>query len=1146
MKKITAFLCLILSFIMLMSPVCTAAELCLPRALSSAAAPSLDYTHKDGYAQRAYISPADLLSLLISDKNAVSEAEAAYLNGYFDEYLYYSNTLPDSLVTIQETGEGKATVYAEAYSYTAVNGKTVTYLPSYVMVGENEYKLSDTAPYSAEVEYTEGDISVFYTGSLSIPKEIADRLLNFVFDEASAAALSSSELGKYSSALAEYKSYLKALEKYELDLDRYEEYIAAKEIYDEALIAYEQNLKDLEVYKFELAEYEQYKKDYAKYLSDMEAYKKEYAEYEQAYSDYRSYINDLGAARLALAPMESLFTRPSNGVRDLYSALQNKELVAMFEKYQGVLVSSFGVDPDDIKYLSKYSDRLNELLRGYSDKREISEEEAFIYYKNNYAEISKLFNGLYDRMNSILNPTIFNLICVKMEMEYGEEGEYKKWRLKNVLCHIYLICLCLDDTRTAESTWQFYGNGGDPCTYYFSDLLGQNVIITDVNGANPEKIKVPVFAEEPKEPPTMPTKPTVVSEPLKPLELPRPTSPTPVSEPTKPTPVSEPIEPEGLDKDLLLRAGDIIALLNKNELSKRDELSGDASIPLSASVTKRPSEVGKINVYHTDGRIETVGSIDELPEVDKEYSDERSAYSFVAWSQSPTELIPLESSARSATESAYPLYSSEPRSFKITFKTAENEPIEKTFYIGEFPTYDDINVEKNSSVELDYSFAGFTPALRRVEGEAVYEAMYESSPRSYTVTFDMGNKTHTQKYEYGSSVELPSPTPSYISGATLFEFSGAWTPSDLTVKGDVTYKAEYKQTALAEVGEGDISVTEGALEYTVSTDSASLELSNLLRLAASKGKGISILFSKQDIRLTVSNASVARLNEEQIKALVLSYNDEGAVGYTFTKENGSIAKLSELECRLCIPHDIDENTSMAVRAYLENGYYSDNTAYVSTEKTVEFMAENGVYYKTVKKFTVSFGESKNGLIYTDDTLCEEGEELTVFINPSSGYVCKTVKLENVATGDITDLGVCESFSMPAYDVRIYAEFSPVTYTVTFIYHGSSESFEYSLGEIPTPPEIPLSFTENGLFYTFIGWSSTVSTVTGDASYTAKYFSVSEESVVFDDDSAINAAIRKYVIPAAVIVLIVISSVVVLLIVLKKNGIRFKKKEKKEK
>ena len=1143
MKKRIAFVSLALSIIMILAPATWAMGL---RASDSVAESTdeLDFSYENSSV--AYVSPADLLAAISVDTEALAEAERDYLNGYFEHYLTYSSTLPAELVALKKEGN-TLTVTASVATYTTANGARVTYVPAYALVGEARHELTYAeGKYTLILTDTDAEaVKVAYNGALPIPAATANRLLNFTYNEATNALASAEYLAKYNEALREYEAYLAAYEKYKSDLELYTSYTEAINLYNEAMIEYEKNLAEVKAYPALLEAYNAYVAANNKYLSDMEAYRVSYAEYEKKQTEYIAYIENLNRVRSSLVAMESLFTEPENGTRCLFEALQNEELVRMFEKYQTVLIKSFGVKEADIKYMREYSDELNELLRQYSEKRKISEEEAFLFYGEKYSRISFLFNGLYEKMTVILTPTVYNLVCGKLELEYGKEmGEYKKWRVKNVLSHIYLICLCLDDNRSSESTWQFYSNDGDPHIYYFSDLLPQKLIITDTNSSDPSSLSW-IAPVEQGEAPALPTRPEAVEKPVEPIEMPEPQKPREVVEPTEPRTVSEPTLPESFDNDLILRTKGIIGLVQENELSPRKEFSIDPIFNVQLFVTGSVNKAA-VTVYGKDGEIDTeLSSLSLLNASAADFSDDRHTFSFKSWSLSPVEYIPLPESSDTPI-SVYPLFTRSKKSYTVTF-SFDGRETEKSFFYGELPTYADIDVKKASDALYDYTLCGFDKALVRVSADAYYVAEYIASDRIFNITFDLGNRTVKEKYVRGSRIEgYPTPPTSYISGASLFVFD-KWDKPLEEVTSDTVYKACFIETVLAEAEGEKVTVSETVTGYRASGSGALFSLSELIDIAADERKDLVIAFEDYGAELSLGVGALMSLQSANAEKVALLYDPEKGIGYSFSDPNGTaVTDVGNLRLRLF--HELNSKASLTVKAIYANGFHSDSMPTVVKDGYVEIAPPSGsfyagAYYKPVERFSFNVTSAEGGNAYSDTSLCREGDSVRIYVNPNGGHVCSSFVLVNKDSGEETVLTPSETVFAPAFNAELRVEFIPVEYTVTFIYGDSSEDIGCRFGETPTPPQIPLSFTKDGYFYTFIGWSSPISMATGDATYTAKYYSVLESERSTDDSSAIMGIIERFVFPV-LIVITSVAAVVIFLAILKKKGYIFKSSKSK--
>ncbi|MBQ7384649.1 MAG: hypothetical protein IJV72_07675 [Clostridia bacterium] len=137
--------------------------------------------------------------------------------------------------------------------------------------------------------------------------------------------------------------------------------------------------------------------------------------------------------------------------------------------------------------------------------------------------------------------------------------------------------------------------------------------------------------------------------------------------------------------------------------------------------------------------------------------------------------------------------------------------------------------------------------------------------------------------------------------------------------------------------------------------------------------------------------------------------------------------------------------------------------------------------------------------------------------------------------------------MPESDITVTVSFERIQFTVEFVVNGEVISSEkYYLGDIPTVPDVPAEYEENGYRYVFAGWSSTVAAVTHDTVYYAKYnsFLIDMESSGQQTGDELGAFIKFTVIPIAAIVIIVAALTVLLIVYLRKKG-KIKKKPNKK-
>ena len=1103
---------------------------------------SLDYSLE--YAPRAYVSPSDLLSEILKGREALSAAERDYLDGYFDEYLVYASALPDSLVTAEIKANG-VSISAKSHSYVAENGAEVLFVPVYCTVGGTRYELTDGR--ADGISYSEGaDVRVYYNGHLPLPEDTVNRLLNFTFNEAQLAKLSTKFFEEYNKSLAEYNKYVEDAEKYERDKKKYDEYLTAKELYDKALAQYEDNLKYTAIYEVKIKEYNDYVKATEQYAADLIQYKLDVEAYEKNLAQYIDYVNNISVVRVAMTPLDTIYVPSQENMGSLYAAMQNNELVTMFEKYKDTLVNSFGVKESDISYIRKYSDELNILLTQYKEKRESSEKEAFEFYKANYDRISTLFSAVYNKLTSIISPTIFNLICGKMELEYKEDnGAYKKKRLKTVLASTYLITCALNDSVSADATWNFYADDGEPQVYFFSDFLSVEAVISDTNNANPSKLKWVEPVELMDKAPTPPKKPTEVEKPIAPLELSEPIKPKEVAKPTPPTPVEKPEFKEEYNTEIIHRTEDILLLLEDktSPLVFRKEITSPVYYTAKLSVSANLSAGAVATVYGRNGEQEAVISdLSTLEALNTDgYSDSRYTYAFFGWSQSPTENIPLPMTLTEGI-SVYRLYTAEKRTYNVTFSVDGKDTVVPV-RAGELPSYGDISVHKESDALYDYTFLYFYPPMRRVSEDATYTAQYSRSDKICKVTFIYGNESLTRRYVVGSTMTegYPSLPLAYIEGNTYYQFEGWDKPLENVVTDNITYTAIYRSTLLASAENTQISVADTPSGYLLSGGDCLYTVDGILALAASTQRSITILFENGETTLTIPYSAVYYLYTYGTKNVYITRDTDGISLY-FTNSRG-IFVTPQGGLYIRTPMNTDGNGILSLSGIYQNGIKEENIPFLMTDGYMEFAITPTVKYTVERSFSLSFAENENGSILSDKSTLKEGETVHLVVYANSNYLLDSLFIVNDETGEEINIGKEGSFTMPAYNVTVKATFIPVEYKITFIYHDKTETFYCKLGEMPPVPDIPQSFTEGELFYTFIGWSSTVSMVTGDATYTAKYYSVKEAEIVVNNRTALEAIKEKFVIPAFAILIGYIVSVSALITVLSLSDKRKKKKEK---
>lgn len=115
---------------------------------------------------------------------------------------------------------------------------------------------------------------------------------------------------------------------------------------------------------------------------------------------------------------------------------------------------------------------------------------------------------------------------------------------------------------------------------------------------------------------------------------------------------------------------------------------------------------------------------------------------------------------------------------------------------GKVPVYEGETPKKTSTAKYDYSFSSWSPALTKVTDEATYTALFDSTLRSYEVSFvSEGETLLAKEYEYGTlpKFEGNEPLKKESKGFT-YSFKG-WNPSVAMVKDKAVYTAVFDSVA---------------------------------------------------------------------------------------------------------------------------------------------------------------------------------------------------------------------------------------------------------------------------------------------------------------------------------------------------------------
>ena len=237
------------------------------------------------------------------------------------------------------------------------------------------------------------------------------------------------------------------------------------------------------------------------------------------------------------------------------------------------------------------------------------------------------------------------------------------------------------------------------------------------------------------------------------------------------------------------------------------------------------SEKFTITWKNEDGSIidQTEVSYGQMPthEVPVKPSTEQYTYTFAGWT--PEVVAATSDATYTAT------YTSELRKYTVTFLDEDGTTLSaQDWEYGATPTCE--APTKPSTEQYTYTFAGWTPEVVAVTGNATYTATYTSELRKYTITFldEDGTTLSSQDWEYGATPTCEAPTKPATAQYT-YTFAG-WTPEVVAVTGNATYTATYtaepiigtdipniqvEPQAKKVVREGKVFIIRGDKTYTI-------------------------------------------------------------------------------------------------------------------------------------------------------------------------------------------------------------------------------------------------------------------------------------------------------------------------------------------
>lgn len=463
----------------------------------------------------------------------------------------------------------------------------------------------------------------------------------------------------------------------------------------------------------------------------------------------------------------------------------------------------------------------------------------------------------------------------------------------------------------------------------------------------------------------------------------------------------------------------------------------------------------------------TLGSEIVMPTDTIRASTAQYTYTFTGWGQS------IASVTGDAVYTAQ--YDSIVNVYEVAFVVPNDtlQSVKMNLAYGAVPAYEG-SPTKDATMQYSYTFVGWFPEIESVSGTATYTAVFDSSVRAYTITFVNGSTPlQSDDVAYGTLPEYSGATPIKEATAQYTYTFKSWNPTIVDVTAAATYAAVFDSV----VNKYMITFKLGAdILQRDSVAYGTLPIAPTVTLPENTAKyTYSVAWNKEVVSVTGSATYTAIIDSILNKYEVVFKDYDGSVLKDSLYAYGTAVK------KIVKPANPKRETT-AMCTYTFKGWTPEIS---SVTEDVVYTAE---YDSTIRSYTVAFvnGSTKlqSGKLLYGSTPEYNGNMPTKKSNAQYTYTFKGWNPEiSSVTGAVTYTAIFDS--------------TLKEYVVTFL-NGKTKlqtgnvaygSMPVYLGDVPT--KAPTDSTT----YKFVGWEPELATVSGKASYVAKFETVKKTFMV---------------------------------------------------
>ena len=529
--------------------------------------------------------------------------------------------------------------------------------------------------------------------------------------------------------------------------------------------------------------------------------------------------------------------------------------------------------------------------------------------------------------------------------------------------------------------------------------------------------------------------------------------------------------------------------------------------------------------------------------------DAQHSYTFAGWTPS---VVPASSDA---TYKA--VFTESDNTYTITWKNWNGDVLETDSDVpyGTTPTYDGATPTRPADAQYTYTFSTWSPTITSVTGNAEYVAQFTQVTNSYTITWKNwnGDVLETDSdVPYGTTPTYDGATPTRPADAQYTYTFSTWSPTITSVTGNAEYVAQFSQDVNkytitwqnydGTVLETDLNVPYGTTpSYDGATPTKPAELGHVCNFvgwspAVSSVTGDAVYTAEFDdvvntYTITWKNydGTTLEVDENVSYGATPSYDgstptkpSDAHYTYTFSSWSPEIvtvtgnatytAQYSETINTYTITWKDDDGTVLETDSNVPYGTTptydgSTPTKTADAQYTYSFTGWSpaissvtgdavytATYSQTVNTYTITWKD--------DDGTILQSSQVAYGVVPT--YEGSTPTKAGDSQYTYTFAGWSPSVVAVTGNATYTATYNQTinTYTITWKnWNGDvlETDSDVPYGTIPTYDGITPIKTDTGTeYFVFAGWSPTISSVTGDATYTATFTTFDKISVVLTD------------------------------------------------